>query len=163
MNIPQTTIVNESDRDVTFVRFYDAPRKTVFDAFSNADAVKQWWRIQDWKVIFCTLDFRPGGTWHYCLQGPEGQEHWAKAIYREIVEPERIVYMDGSSDADGNDVQGLPPSLTTVTFAEQSGVTKLTAHIQYASAADLEAVVARGMVQGFKQTLCLLETYLNNA
>jgi uncharacterized protein YndB with AHSA1/START domain len=66
---------------------------------------------------------------------PDGREIWGIGIYRDIVEPERIVYVDSFADENGNPV---PPthygmsadhpaeSLVTVTFAEQAGKTKLT-------------------------------------
>jgi uncharacterized protein YndB with AHSA1/START domain len=36
------------------------------------------------------------------MRGPEGEESCGKAVYREIVEPERIVYTDAFVDAEGN-------------------------------------------------------------
>jgi len=163
MNIAQRTHVNVAKREVTFIRTFDAPQERVFRAFAEADAVKQWWMSESCRIVYCTIDFRPGGVWHYCLIDPDGQEHWAKAIYREIVEPERIVYVDGSSDAAGNEVAGLPPGLTTVTLDEVMGMTKLTAHIRYATDADLASVVARGMLEGFRYSLDLLERSLADA
>jgi len=49
-------------------------------------------------------------------------------VCREIVEPERLVFISATLDAEGNPLFGV---LTSVTFAEQSGKTKLTlqAHV----------------------------------
>jgi uncharacterized protein YndB with AHSA1/START domain len=97
----------------------------------------------DWALPVCTIDFRPGGIWHFCLRSATGQEEiWVKAVYREIVEPERIVFTENLADAQGNVVDDLPERLITVTFTEQSGKTKLTVCIHYASAKDLQTVLA---------------------
>jgi uncharacterized protein YndB with AHSA1/START domain len=56
-----------------------------------------------------------------------------KEVYREIVEPERIVYVNSFSDAEGNTVERMPESLVTLTFIEHEGKTKLINHTQFAS------------------------------
>ena len=69
------------------------------------------------------------------MRSPEGQDHWVTGVYREIVEPERIVYTDLFSDAAGNVVPashyGISGDwslelLVTVTFEEHEGKTKST-------------------------------------
>ena len=70
-----------------------------------------------------------------CMRSPEGEDYWSTGVYREIVEPEKIVTTDSFSDAQGNVVpashygmSGDWPSelLVTVTFEEDDGKTKLT-------------------------------------
>ena len=56
---------------------------------------------------------------------PHGTEHWKRGVYREIVEPERIVFTFAWENANGAPGHEL---LTTVTFAEQGAKTKLTLH-----------------------------------
>jgi uncharacterized protein YndB with AHSA1/START domain len=149
-----------SDREFVMERTFDAPRKLVFEAFSDCKHLTHWWGPKGWTLPVCKIDFRPGGVWHYCMRGPEGDESWGKAIYREIVEPERIVYLDTFADEAGNPVDGAPEMLITVMFEEQGGKTKLTSHTQFSSAADLEAVLSMGMEEGFTQTLDRLEEHL---
>jgi uncharacterized protein YndB with AHSA1/START domain len=69
------------------------------------------------------------------MRSPEGQDFWSQGVYREIVEPERIVCTDTFADEEGNTVSpehyGMSPewpeeALITVTFAEQAGKTRLT-------------------------------------
>jgi uncharacterized protein YndB with AHSA1/START domain len=38
------------------------------------------------------MDVRPGGTFRVCMRSPEGADHWKQGVYREIVEPERLVF-----------------------------------------------------------------------
>ncbi len=89
-----------------------------------------------------------------------GQESWGKAVYHEIVEPERIVYVDSFSDAEGNIVEGMPETLVTMTFVEHEGKTKLISHAQYASADALKTVMDMGMLEGIASTWDNLEEFL---
>src|SRR5207302_7347850 len=62
-----------------------------FQVFTRAEHLKRWWAPQPYTVPVCTIDLRPGGIWHYCLRSPEGEVHWARSVYREIVPPEKLV------------------------------------------------------------------------
>ena len=93
------------------------------------------WRPKVFTSPVCKIDLRVGGDYLNCMRSPEGQDYWNKGVYREIVEPERIVFTDSFSDAEGNVVpasyygmSGDWPleSLVTVTFEEHEGKTKLT-------------------------------------
>ncbi|MEW5961165.1 MAG: SRPBCC domain-containing protein [Chloroflexota bacterium] len=144
-------------------RVFDAPRELVWQAWTKPEHLAHWWGPKGWTLPVCQIDFRPGGVWHYCMRGPAGEESWGKAVYREIVEPERIVFLDAFADAAGNSVEGMPEMLIMVIFAEHNGQTKLTSRAQFASAADLESVLAMGMAEGLTETWDRLEAYLAQA
>jgi len=154
---PYTT---PSDREFVMERLFDAPRELVWQAWTKPEHLTHWWGPKGWTLPVCKVDFRPGGIWHYCMRGPGGEESWGKAIYREIVEPERIVYLDTFADEAGNPIEGAPEMLITVTFTEQGSRTKLSTHTLFTSAADLESVLAMGMVEGVTQTWDRLEEHL---
>lgn len=141
-------------------RVFNAPRELVFKAYSDPEYLKQWWGPKGWTLPVCRVDFRPGGVWHYCMQGPDGTEAWGKAIYREIVAPERIVYSDFFSDAEGNTAAGMPESTATVLFTDHNGKTKVTARVQFASAEDLQTTLDMGMSEGMGETFDRLEALL---
>jgi uncharacterized protein YndB with AHSA1/START domain len=69
------------------------------------------------------MDVRPGGAWRRCMRSPDGVDYWKQGIYREIVEPERLVFTYADEDADGT--LG-PETLVTVMFDEHGTKTKLT-------------------------------------
>jgi len=160
MSKNNSTTSTLSDREFVMERTFDAPRELVWQAYTKAEHLIHWWGPKGWTLPVCKVDFRPGGVWHYCMRGPAGEESWGKAIYREIVEPERIVYLDIFADEVGNPIEGAPEMLITMTFEEQGGKTKLTSHTLFPSAADLEAVLKMGMEEGFTQTLDRLEEHL---
>ena len=129
------TAEKPADPDIVIIRIFDAPRALVFRAWTRPEHLMRWWAPKGCTTPVCKVDLRPGGKFHYCMRLPEGREIWGVGLYREIVEPERIVYTDCFADAEGNPVSpehyGMSPghpmeSLVTVTFAELDGRTKLT-------------------------------------
>jgi uncharacterized protein YndB with AHSA1/START domain len=114
-----------ADRELVVTRVIDAPRRLVFKAWTQPEHVARWWGPQGFTTIHCEMDIRVGGTYRCGMRSPQGTEHWKHGVYREIVEPERIVFTFAWENADGNPGHEL---LTTVTFAEQGAKTKLTLH-----------------------------------
>jgi uncharacterized protein YndB with AHSA1/START domain len=110
------------------------------------------------------MDFRPGGTWFYCMQGPgpDGKDmvSCGKAFYGEIDEPVRFTYKDSFVDNDGNVLDAFPTAESTVEFNEQGGKTTVTSMTIYATKADRDQVLEMGMEAGIDQTLDRLEAHL---
>ncbi|MEX0930018.1 MAG: SRPBCC domain-containing protein [Balneolales bacterium] len=155
------TKTEKTDRELIITRIFDAPRKLVFETYSDCKHLMNWWGPRTWPLSYCKMDFRVGGEWHFCMSGPnEGDESWGKGIYKEIVEPERIVYTDYFSDKDGNINEELPSTLSTVELTEQEGKTKMTVRALYPKPADLKTVLDMGMVGGMTETLDRLEEHL---
>ena len=156
---PENSVTSHG-RELVMERVFDAPREVVFMAWTTCEHLMRWWGPRGWTLPVCTMEFRPGGIWRYGMRGPAGETSWGKAVYREIIEPERIVYTDVFADEDGNPVAGMPEMLITVEFADQDGKTKLTSRTLFASVADLESTLEMGVVQGMTETLDRLEEYL---
>ncbi len=157
----------ESGTDLVLERVFKAPRPLVFDAFSKPEHLSQWWGPKGWELPVCTVDFRPGGRWHYCMKCVDeqqgqfyGMESWGLGIYREIEAPARIVYTDYFSDAQGQINPDLPPTLSTLTFEEVEGGTKVINRASYSTAAALQTVIDMGMLQGITQTWDRLAEYM---
>ena len=157
----------EDDRVLVLERVFRAPRSLVFSAYSDPEHLKHWWGPEGWELPVCTVDFRVGGIWHYCMKCVDeqqekffGMESWGKAIYREIVEPERIGYTDFFSDADGNTNDEMPSTNATITLVEEGTNTRLVMRAEYVDAASLQAVLDMGMLEGIRQTWDRLDVLL---
>ena len=160
-----TTIVRTEGQTFLLERIFDAPPELVFRAFSSCEHLARWWGPIGWSLPRCEIDFRPGGSWFYCMRGQMEEagpevDACGKAVYHEIVEPERIVYTDYFVDGDGNPLEGMPETRVTLEFQALDGRTRLIDRSEYASPQELEQVLAMGMEEGFKQTLDRLEAYL---
>ncbi len=80
---------------IAITRVFDAPRERVWREWTEPEAFADWFGAADGEVPLSTvsMDVRPGGSWRLTmLAGPERREiHW-KGVYREVVEPERLVF-----------------------------------------------------------------------
>ncbi|PMB09861.1 ATPase [Fischerella thermalis CCMEE 5273] len=161
------TISRVEGKDLILERVFDAPHELVFKVYSESEHLENWWGPQGWKTENRRFEFKPGGVWHYCMRCTDknqgdfyGQESWGKVVYHEIVAPEKIVYTDTFSDEHGHLNESLPGVLTTMTFVEYEGKTKLIIRGQYASVDDLQKVKDMGIVEGFSSQMDRLEDYL---
>ncbi len=73
---------------------------------------------------FCEVDFRVGGNYRFCMRSPEGEDHWVFGVYREIVQPERIVFTWNREDSQGRIWSSS--SVVRATFEEHDGKTLFT-------------------------------------
>ena len=69
------------------------------------------------------MDVRVGGSYRFGMRSPEGTDYWKHGMFRELVEPERIVFTFAWENADPTISHEL---LTTVTLEEQGQKTRLT-------------------------------------
>jgi uncharacterized protein YndB with AHSA1/START domain len=159
--------------EFVITRVFDAPRELVWKAFTEPERLLHWWGPKDFETLSCTVDLRPGGVFHYHLRSPDGQDVWGKFVYREIVAPERLVCIVSFSDEKGGIARHpFSPTwplqiLSTVTFVEHEGGTRLTVHWAPHAATESERETFEAgrdsMRQGWTGTLDQLAAYLAKA
>ena len=143
--------------ELIITRIFDAPRSLVFKSWIAPEHLVRWWGPQGFTLPSCDMDRRPGGKYRFHMRGPDGDDHWSQGIFREIVEPERLVLAGYWADAEGNP-KG-PEALLTVTFEDINGETRLTLH-----QAVFESVTARDAHRGgWTSSLERLAEYLATA
>ena len=123
---------NVTEKEFVITRILNAPRELVFKVWTEAEHMERWWGPKGLSLSVAKLDPRPGGIFHYIMRTPDGHEMWGRFIFRELVAPERIVFVNSFSDPEGN-ITPPPFSdpwpkeiLNTVTLTEDGGKTKLT-------------------------------------
>ncbi|HEX5127142.1 MAG TPA: SRPBCC domain-containing protein [Rhodocyclaceae bacterium] len=151
-------------------RTFDAPRKLVWQAWTQREHLWHWWATKNVTLRVLDVDFREGGALHCCVRIPDGSEIWSRWIYREIHVPERIVFVNSFSDEAGKVVRrpNAPDwpleMLTAFAFSEHAGKTTLTMRATALNATERErkAFIAghAGMLQGWTETLDRLAAYL---
>jgi uncharacterized protein YndB with AHSA1/START domain len=145
-----TSATPSAKREIVIARVFDAPRDLVFKAWIDAKQMAQWWGPQGFTNPVCELDVRPGGAIRIDMRGPDGIVYPMTGTFREIVEPERLVFTAMAEDKDGNP---LLEAHTTVTFEELGGKTKLTVHARAVGIAPIAAQMLEGMEAGWTQSL----------
>jgi uncharacterized protein YndB with AHSA1/START domain len=154
-------------------RQFDAPLKRVWRAWTEAERMASWWGPKDFEIVSLKLDLRPGGTCHYLLRSPEGQDMWGKLTYREVVPEQKLVFIVAFSDEAGGISrhplhEGWPLQiLSTVTFSEKDGKTTITVRwIPYEATDGEREVFEAGkdsMQAGWTGTFDRLDAYLAKA
>src|ERR1700681_1563626 len=149
-----------AERELTLTRIFDAPRQLVFKAWTDPKQLAEWWGPKSFTNPVCEVDLKRGGALRIVMRAPDGVEFPMKGVFREIVPPSRLVFTNIAVDKDGNHIiEGL----TTVTFAEERGKTKLTLHTSGAAMVDYAAAYLKGMEAGWTQSLEKLEALLARA
>lgn len=122
----------EENKEFVISRVLDAPRDLVWKIWTEAGHMKRWWGPKGFKVLVSKMDLNQGGTFHYCLEGPDKSKMWGKFVFREITVPERMVFISSFSDENGGVTRhpmhmSWPLELmSTILFEEVNGKTKVT-------------------------------------
>jgi uncharacterized protein YndB with AHSA1/START domain len=168
MNTTQTVAAGS---DFVLSRVFDAPRDMVWKCFTDPEHMQHWWGPKGVTVVASKMDLRPGGTHHYGMKAPDGSVMWGRMVYREIVPPSKLVFVNSFSDEKGGLARHpMAPTwplemLSVFTFEEQpGGKTKFTLRWSplNATAAEQQTFDAghASMTGGWNGSLEQLEAYL---
>lgn len=135
-------------REIVITRVFNAPRETVFHAFTDPKHVDQWYGPRGFKTSTIDMNVRVGGVWNYVMRHEEHGEFRNRVRYNEVVCPERLQYTHDSG------VDGDPSAFeVTVLFEAQGNSTKVTMRSVFPTVAEFERVKGFGAVEGGQQTL----------
>lgn len=111
------------ENSLTIRRTINAPRQLVFDAWTQIEHLKNWWRANPaWSTEIAEVDLRVGGKYRLGMRDPDKDGPFTcYGEFVEIVPPEKLVYTWSweMSTAD------IGETLVTVEFLEQGEATEL--------------------------------------
>jgi len=151
-----------SEVEIQCLRRFAADRDTVWAMWTRAEHLRNWWGPQGFTTPVCEVDFRPGGTWFYCMQDPAGQRYCGKMIYQEIDAPSRFTATDFFTDEAGNDLTSPPQAQTEIKFMENGVETIVTNISRYSTQEAQDQIIDMGVEAGLSQTLDRLDAYLSS-
>jgi uncharacterized protein YndB with AHSA1/START domain len=152
--IGKTTYATPSDREVVMSRMFAAPRRLVWDAWTNPQHVPHWMLgPEGWTMPVCEIDLRPGGGWRFVWRRADGNEMEMTGEYREISPPDRLV----STESWGGE---WPDTLNTMVLTEEVGRTTMTLTMLYPSKEARDAALETGMKEGADQSFERLDAWL---
>jgi uncharacterized protein YndB with AHSA1/START domain len=147
-------VTTPTDREIVITRIFNAPRKLVYEAWTNPKYLPLWMLgPEGWSMPVCETDLRPGGSWHFVWRHSKGQEMEMRGSYREVHAPERVV----TTESWGPE---WPETLNTVVFTEQAGKTTVTITLLYPSKEHRDNALATGMKAGMAMSYDRLERLL---
>ena len=117
--------------DLVIERTFDAPRELVWKVWTDPALAKEWAGPRGFNATHFEQDARVGGKWRLCLHAdafdagdgvPRERNLWQGGVFKEIVEPERVVYTFAWDDPKNVGLD-LPhhETLITVEFRDLGG------------------------------------------
>ena len=164
--------VAESADQLIDEREYAVPRELLFEVWTKAEHLAQWFGPHGADMPFCELEARTGGTIRFHNRAATGEVVAIKGVFDEVTAPSRLCFSFTFVDAD--DQPTAPPQvpdwpagvhivMTVELHATRRG-TRMTVHqrISPPDAAGIPAVVRHGKlaVIGWNQTAERLVAYL---
>jgi uncharacterized protein YndB with AHSA1/START domain len=108
----------EHTHDLALIRVFDAPAERVWQAWTDAEQVKQWWGPHGFTAPIAEMDVREGGTSFVCMQAPP--EHGGQLLcntwsYHTVEPNRRLAFVLRFTDEHGNWIDpaeaGLPAGI----------------------------------------------------
>src|SRR4051812_38573119 len=137
--------IDHGTHTIRFERNVAAPRQRVFEAWTDAEQVAEWWDPDGERLVTCDIDLRVGGAFSFATR-----QHAAMpfaGVYREIVPPRRLVF----------EAMGATGS---VVLEEVAGATKMLVEIVCRSQEQLEAFTQIGGAAGTARSVHTLVSHV---
>lgn len=149
-----TTVERRSDREFVVTRTVNGPARLVFEAWTRPELFQRWWAPKSYGMTFvsCEMDARTGGSYRLVFRHPSFDQPMAFfGKYLEVTPPSRIVWTNEETDGG---------AVTTATFEEADGKTRVVVCDLYPSKEALDAAIASGSTGGAPETYDQLEELL---
>ena len=142
-----------SEREMVVRRTVRGPAHIVFDAWTKAELLQRWWVPKSFPITLVSVETDPrvGGRYRLVF-AHEGSTMEFFGRYLEVAPPSRLVWTNDEGDDGG--------TVTTVTFEERGGKTRVTVHDLYPSGDALDAAIASGSTSGMPEALEQLDDLL---
>jgi uncharacterized protein YndB with AHSA1/START domain len=147
-----TTAERVSDRELVVTRTFDAPAHLVFEAWTRAELFQRWWVPKSIGLVLlsCEMDVRDRGAYRLVFDAtPEPIAFFGR--YLEVTPNSRLAW---SNDESGDG------SITTVTFEERDGTTRVVVRDLYPSKEVLDAAIAADSTGAFPEQFEQLDALL---
>lgn len=152
--------VNKENNTIHVQREFAANLSLVWDAWTKAELLDQWWAPKPYRVETKSQDFSEGGRWFYAMISPENEAHWCIADYKKIEDQKSYSALDAFCDEAGTINASFPRSFWTNTFMENADTTTVDIIISYEKLEDLEMIVEMGFKEGFTMAIGNLDELL---
>ncbi|OFV81396.1 MAG: polyketide cyclase [Acidobacteria bacterium RBG_13_68_16] len=150
-----STVSTPTDREIRVERVFNAPRETVWRAFTDPKLIAQWWGRGN-RLVIERMEVERGGHWRFVEHAPNGA-HGFEGRFREVAPPERL--------AQTFEWDGMPGyvSVTTSAFEELGdGRTKVISTMLFHTTEERNGMLNSGMERGLNESYAALDRLLRN-
>jgi uncharacterized protein YndB with AHSA1/START domain len=157
----------EPIKEVAFERTYDASPKTVWQAWTNPEMLKQWWGPNNVTIPECEVDLRVGGKIYIVMEageamGPYKGTKWPMLGEFTVVEPNSKLSYTAKAWTEGQNEETTIDQATELTLTEENGKTKLKIRAAIYKTGPKAGMAVQGMQAGFTQQLDKLNDFLTD-
>lgn len=154
--------VDKETNTVYVQREFSAGHSLVWDGYTKAEILDQWWAPKPWVSKTKSMEFKEGAKRLYAMCSPEGEEHWSFAEFTSITPKSNFQFKDGFCDKEGNINEELPRSKWNIDFEELDEGTLVKVEIKHEKLSDLETIIEMGFKEGFMAIMEQLEELLSS-
>ena len=139
-----TGVERKSERELVVTRTVNAPAHLVFEAWTKAELFRRWWVPKSFGVtlISCEMDVRVGGQYRLVFPYEDSTMEFF-GTYLEVKPHSRLVWTNDEDDGG--------KTVTTVTFEETAGKTRVVIHDLYPSKEAVETGSTGAMPEALDQ------------
>jgi uncharacterized protein YndB with AHSA1/START domain len=152
--------------DLILERTLDAPLELVWEAYTNPEHIKQWFAPKPYQVTQAELDLRPGGIFHFRMEGPDNFLQDGNGCVLEVLPHEKFVWTSAlgpgfrPNEVGGKDGCEGFPFTAVVTFADAgNGKTAYRAIALHRNETDKTTHENMGFHDGWGTVATQLEEY----
>ncbi len=129
---------------VTTVHTFDAAPHEVWELYTGADTIPEWWGPRDLKTIVDKQELKPGGQWRYLQYDRKKREYAFHGEFKEVTPPTHLI---STFIYEPNPLYALTE---TVSLEAKGTKTKLTSIAQFSKRAALQEMLKEGMESGLR-------------
>ena len=149
-----TTAERKGNRELVLTRTFDHPARLVFEAWTKPELFTRWWVPKSFGLVLlsCDMDARVGGKYRLVFRVGENDSMAFFGTYVEVVPHSRLQWT--------NEEGGESGPVTTVTFEERDGRTRVVMTDRHPTRETLDAAIASGSTSGAGETFDQLDDLL---
>ncbi len=138
---------DKTDTDLILSRLIQAPKASIWRAWTEAEYLKQWWAPKPVVVTECEVDLTPGGLFRTVMKMPDETEHPGDGCFLEVKKEELLVFTDALREG----WRPNPEAFMTVMISLEGvgGATRYTAHVLHKDKKDRQKHEEMGFFEGW--------------
>lgn len=142
--------------EMTLTRVINAPLELLWEVWTNPHHIAQWWGPQGFTNPICEWEAQDGKKIFINMIAPDGSSHPIDGEFKEVVKPERLVFITAKTDNTGNRIVEI---INTVNFTSIADKTRITIHAKVLKAPQ---AFLEGMGDGWNTSMDKLENYIQD-
>jgi PhnB protein len=155
-------VVDKENKTIKVKKSFHAELPLVWEAWTTAEILDQWWAPLPWKAETNDMDFREGGRWFYAMVSPDGTERqWCLMNYKKIVDKKFFTSEDAFAKDESGEVNAeFPPNNWETRFSHDNEQTLVDITLSFDKVEHIEQMIEMGFKEGFTQGLDQLDALL---